>query len=84
MNALTKVETPLMERYETKCCHCGWVRHFFGMEKEARESALKMGWEFRMANRYRSETIIFAAIKKCSSEEIEVAYCPHCKILVKP
>lgn len=83
MNALTKVETSMMERYETKCCHCGWVLHFFGMEKEARSLALKMGWEFlEMRMPPRSFTVNSVP---CVHENPtkEVALCPHCKILTK-
>jgi hypothetical protein len=36
IDALHKVKTPLMERYDTTCVSCGWYRHFFGMKKEAR------------------------------------------------
>lgn len=78
MSALTKVETPLMERYETKCASCGWDRHFFGTEKEARESALTIGWEFRIKKT--------DGPKDQHGERFwlkEVALCPHCKILTK-
>lgn len=75
--ALTKVETPLSERYETKCVKCGWLRHFFGTEKEARESALKMGWEFRV----RFQPLAVQRTDYVGSGPSEVAYCPHCRLL---
>lgn len=74
MTALTKVETPLSERYITTCQNCGFDRQFFGTAKEARESALTMGWEFRPR-----------PMSQCASskDRDERAYCPHCKLLVK-
>lgn len=67
MSALNKVDTPLMERYETTCVRCGWYRHFFGTAEEARVSAEKMGWEFRR---------VFP-----DPMNSERSYCPHCKLL---
>lgn len=77
MQALTKVETPLMERYLTVCTACGWERQFFGTADEARESALKMGWEFRMVR----EPNWRASDLPIVPTEHEEAYCPHCKLL---
>jgi RNase P subunit RPR2 len=70
-SALQKIDVPLMERYTTTCVPCGWIRQFFGTEQEARESAEKMGWEFRM------RVVDFGLSTQ------ERAFCPHCKLLVK-
>jgi hypothetical protein len=83
IDAMHKVATTLMERYDTTCVSCGWYRHFFGTAKEARESALRMGWEFRKGQPCMADAIIFRSIRQVSPEDIEMAYCPHCKLLVK-
>ena len=67
ITGLRKVETPLSERYITVCASCRWDKQFFGTATEARESALRMGWEFR---------------RIAGPLDGEHAYCPHCKILV--
>ena len=70
---LQKVETPLSERYTTVCVACGWERQFFGTQHESMASALKMGWEFRgEKNDFWGQVIETRA------------YCPHCRLLVKP
>lgn len=84
MNALHKVETTLTERYETMCESCCWYHQFVGTEKEARESALKMGWEFQMIPKIPPITKGgHTFIEKVRFVNTEVAYCPYCKILVK-
>ena len=67
--ALTKVDTPLMERYTTTCQNCAFIRQFFGTADEARQSALTMGWEFRRTFPHPMNH--------------EFALCPHCKMFVK-
>ncbi len=75
MSALAKVETSLSERYITKCVHCDWVRQFFGTAVEARQSALRMGWEFRQGYVMNG--------RDPDVTPIERAFCPHCQLLVK-
>ena len=71
--ALTKVETPLMERYVTVCDVCKWDRQFFGTLAESRESAIRMGWEFTR----------ILPLLPAGAPAREVARCPHCKLLIK-
>lgn len=80
MHALKKVEVPLSERYTITCARecCGHIRQVFGTEKEARESAERMGWEFRMQKT--------DGMKDPYGERFwlkEQAYCPHCQLLTK-
>ena len=87
-SALTKADNlDLMERYKTVCERCGWDRQFFGTEKEARESALKMGWEFRPSHDVNVETLKAALGHPDALRHpglvTERAYCPHCQLLVK-
>ena len=81
MSALTKVDTPLSERYMIECARCQYPRQVFGTETEARKSAVAMGWEFRKTSvqsepttvrqtEYRIESFRFIEIR-------EVALCPH-------
>jgi hypothetical protein len=87
MTALTKVETPLMERYTLTCVQCGWVRQVFGTEQEARISALMMGWEFRSSHD-RDHEMLKAALGHPAALRnpgflTELAFCPHCALLIK-
>jgi len=77
---MQKVDTPLMERYIFTCVSCGWDRQFFGTAKESRESADRMGWEFRKAMRILPISLDRSAP---DHEWIEKPYCPHCRLLVK-
>ena len=81
MSALTKVETPLMERYTLTCVRCDYLRQVFGTETEARKSAEAMGWEFRLTIPKGEET--WPGKVWLKGQLIEQAYCPHCKLLVK-
>jgi len=74
--ALQKVETPLSERYQTRCESCGWLRQFFGTAEEARKSALTMGWEFRTTRRANMRAGDLPIIP----ETVELAHCPVCKL----
>ena len=77
MSALTKVETPLSERYTTTCVRCDHVRQFFGTADEARTSAVTMGWVFRVSTPHPPFFPGQFHFKR------ELAYCPHCQLLVK-
>ena len=77
-SALAKVDTPLSERYLVRCQACGWEKQFFGTADEARQSALKMGWEFRVDRVPNLRAFDLPTVPMA----VERAICPHCKLLV--
>lgn len=81
--AIKKVEAPLMERYTTTCHVCGYIRQHFGTKDEARASAERMGWEFRISHRIPRIEKLRLWHEQLPMEPVELAYCPHCKLLVK-
>ena len=68
MTAFTKIAY-----YQITCGTCGRAIYF-----QARESELKAGWEFRME---KSDVRTDRHGERFWLKE--VAYCPHCRLLVK-
>lgn len=80
MGALTKVDVPLMERYTITCASCGYLRQIIGTKAEARRLAELMGWEFRVVTQPNFHAFDLPTVPMT----VELAYCLHCKLLVKP
>ena len=78
-DALLKVDTSLSERYITTCTNCDYERQVFGMKDEVRKSAVLMGWEFR----HQTIPGLIDCDLQVGPKVVEIAFCPHCKLLVK-
>lgn len=74
---MTKVNTPLSERYLFECASCGYPRQMFGTEQEVRAEAERMGWEIRRVETNPNSVQFGDRVTE------EKTYCPHCKLLVK-